>query len=55
MTPVPPLLYLAAIVVGYLVGSLNPAATIARLRGVDLRASGSPIWSVAYTSRLELV
>ena len=41
MTPVPPLLYLAAIVVGYLVGSLNPAATIARLRGVDLRASGS--------------
>ena len=41
MTPVPPLLYLAAIVVGYLVGSLNPAATIARIRGVDLRASGS--------------
>ena len=41
MTPIPPLLYLAAIVGGYLVGSLNPAATIARIRGVDLRASGS--------------
>jgi len=41
MTPVAPWLYFAAVVVGYLVGSLNPAATIARIRGVDLRASGS--------------
>ncbi|MGZ4640458.1 MAG: glycerol-3-phosphate 1-O-acyltransferase PlsY [Actinomycetes bacterium] len=31
----------AAAVVGYLVGSLSPAALIARARGVDLRHSGS--------------
>ncbi|CAB5010213.1 unannotated protein [freshwater metagenome] len=34
-------LYVAAVVAGYVVGSLNPAATIARIRGIDLRASGS--------------
>lgn len=33
--------YVLAAGVGYVVGSLNPAATIARIRGVDLRASGS--------------
>jgi glycerol-3-phosphate acyltransferase PlsY len=31
----------AAAGVGYLVGSVSPAAIVARLRGVDLRASGS--------------
>lgn len=30
-----------AVIVGYVVGSLNPAAAIARMRGVDLRGSGS--------------
>jgi len=33
--------YVLAMAVGYLIGSLNPAAAIARLRGVDLRGSGS--------------
>jgi len=33
--------YVAAIVVGYLLGSINPAAIIARLRGIDLHAEGS--------------
>ncbi len=41
MTDVSVLMYIAAALVGYLVGSLNPAATIARLRGVDLRHEGS--------------
>ena len=41
MTSDRPVLLVLAAVVGYLVGSLNPAATIARIRGVDLRASGS--------------
>lgn len=31
----------AAVVVGYLVGSISPATIIARIRGVDLRALGS--------------
>ncbi len=31
----------AAAVVGYLVGAINPATIIARARGLDLRASGS--------------
>ncbi len=31
----------AAAIVGYLVGSVNPAAIIARLRGIDLRSAGS--------------
>jgi glycerol-3-phosphate acyltransferase PlsY len=33
--------YAAAALVGYAIGALNPAAGIARLRGVDLRAVGS--------------
>ena len=33
--------YLAAVVVGYLLGTVNPATLIARYRGVDLRAVGS--------------
>jgi len=33
--------FAVAIVVGYFAGSINPAALIARARGVDLRASGS--------------
>jgi len=33
--------YALAAVVGYLVGSVNPAAIIARVRGVDLRHTGS--------------
>lgn len=32
---------LAAVVVGYFVGAINPATMIARARGLDLRASGS--------------
>ena len=36
-----PLWWVAAGAVGYLVGSLSPAAAVARLRGVDLRGSGS--------------
>jgi glycerol-3-phosphate acyltransferase PlsY len=36
-----PLWWVAAGAVGYLVGSVSPAAIVARLRGVDLRASGS--------------
>ncbi len=35
------LLYVAAATVGYLVGSLSPAAFLARRAGVDLRARGS--------------
>ncbi|MCW2706717.1 MAG: Glycerol-3-phosphate acyltransferase, partial [Frankiales bacterium] len=31
----------AAAVVGYLLGSVNPAVLIARTRGIDLRAIGS--------------
>jgi glycerol-3-phosphate acyltransferase PlsY len=38
---VSPLGWAAAAVGGYLFGSLSPAAAVARLRGVDLRASGS--------------
>jgi glycerol-3-phosphate acyltransferase PlsY len=34
-------IWFAAAVVGYLVGSINPAAIIARLRGVDYRSVGS--------------
>lgn len=34
-------MYLLAVVVGYAVGSINPAAIIARMRGVDYRAVGS--------------
>ncbi|MFN8182872.1 MAG: glycerol-3-phosphate 1-O-acyltransferase PlsY [Candidatus Nanopelagicales bacterium] len=33
--------YLFAAVVGYLIGSINPAAIIARIRGVDYRSVGS--------------
>jgi glycerol-3-phosphate acyltransferase PlsY len=33
--------YAAAALFGYLVGSVNPAALIARVRGADLRGSGS--------------
>ncbi len=36
-----PLWWVAAAAVGYVVGSVSPAAFVARLRGVDLRASGS--------------
>jgi acyl phosphate:glycerol-3-phosphate acyltransferase len=36
-----PWVLLAAAVVGYLLGSINPAAIIARMRGVDLRGTGS--------------
>lgn len=35
------MMYLLAVVVGYAVGSINPAAIIARVRGVDYRAVGS--------------
>jgi glycerol-3-phosphate acyltransferase PlsY len=38
---VSPLWWVAAAVGGYLVGSVSPAALVARLRGVDLRTSGS--------------
>jgi len=38
---VSPLWWVAAAAGGYLVGSLSPAAVVARLRGVDLRLSGS--------------
>jgi glycerol-3-phosphate acyltransferase PlsY len=34
-------IYVLAAVVGYLVGSINPAAIIARIRGVDYRSVGS--------------
>lgn len=40
-TPGAPWVFLLAAVVGYLLGSVNPAAIIARIRGIDLRASGS--------------
>lgn len=33
--------FLLAAIVGYVIGSINPAAIIARLRGVDYRAVGS--------------
>jgi glycerol-3-phosphate acyltransferase PlsY len=36
-----PLWWVAAGGVGYLAGSVSPAAIVARLRGVDIRASGS--------------
>lgn len=36
-----PLWWPAAAVVGYLLGSVSPAALAARIRGVDLRAGGS--------------
>ena len=35
------MIYLLAVAVGYLVGSINPAAIIARVRGVDYRSVGS--------------
>lgn len=35
------MIYLLAAVVGYLIGSINPAAIIARIRGVDYRSVGS--------------
>ncbi len=35
------MIWALAAVVGYLVGSINPAAIIARLRGVDYRTVGS--------------
>lgn len=35
------MIWLLAAVTGYLVGSINPAAIIARIRGVDYRAVGS--------------
>ncbi|MFN8125599.1 MAG: hypothetical protein U0R64_03705 [Candidatus Nanopelagicales bacterium] len=35
-----PLALLAAAVVGYLFGSVNPAAIIARMRGIDLHHEG---------------
>jgi len=38
---VSPVWWVAAAAVGYVVGSVSPAAFVARLRGVDLRASGS--------------
>lgn len=35
------MIWLLAIVVGYVVGSINPASLIARARGIDLREVGS--------------
>ena len=35
------MIFVLAIAVGYLIGSINPAAIIARLRGVDYRSVGS--------------
>ena len=35
------MIFVLAIAVGYLIGSINPAAIIARLRGVDSRSVGS--------------
>ena len=36
-----PLALLLAAVVGYAIGSVNPAAIIARMRGIDLHSVGS--------------
>ncbi len=35
------MIYVLAVAVGYLIGSINPAAIIARIRGVDYRSVGS--------------
>ncbi len=35
------MMYVLAVAVGYLIGSINPAAIIARMRGVDYRSVGS--------------
>ena len=35
------MIYIVAVAIGYLIGSINPAAIVARLRGVDYRSVGS--------------
>ena len=35
------MIWLLAIVVGYVIGSINPASLIARARGINLREVGS--------------